>query len=115
MLKHAKGQSWEGWYRPQPGLWNGQRHWSNGNNARLFFYNLGQGGEIAWSFTKKETQQGKLNFNEGGWIPPIKDKTTGTWVPVPPSGSRKWVTSTEFDTLIELEVLQCGEMPNISK
>ena len=109
VLKHGKGESWEGWYQPASTLWNGQMHWSKGE-AKLFFYNVAEGGERAWSFTQNQTQQGKLNVHEGGWIPPVEDPSTGAWVPVPPLGSRKWLTLDSYDTEIRLSLLPCGEM-----
>ena len=117
VLKHTSGKSWEGWYNPQRTLWNGQTHWSKGD-ATLFFYDMGQQAERSWSFTKRDTKQGKVDYREGGWIPPVKDPNTGTWVPFPPSGYRKWISTPSsadyvfaYDTGITLSVVRCGETP----
>ena len=117
VLKHAGGKSWEGLYKPGPTLWNGQTHWSKNGKETLFFENLGVGGsERAWQFTTKETNKGKVNFYEGGWIPPVMNMTTGTWVPTPPLGSHKWIYGSDnifslYDTEIDLSLVRCGEIP----
>ena len=59
-------KSFNGTFKAQPNLINGQVYFKNENERYLYFYDQAEGGEKSWSLNLRKPD-GKKDYFSGGW------------------------------------------------